>query len=169
MTMAPLVLEQLTAELRRILGESRVSSSDSIREQHTDTESYHRATPPDAVVFPETTDEVVQVVEACGKERVPIIPFGAGTSLEGHLAAVAGGVSVDLSGMNRILRVDVEDLDVSVEPGVTRKQLDSHLRPEGVFFPELTPRSAGWLRHGRLARRRCDTAECERTSSRSTS
>lgn len=135
MSIASSTLDRLTTEFVAALDASRVSSSESVREQHGDSESHHRAVPPDLVVFPETTSEVAQIVRVCSAERVPLIPFGAGTSLEGHLAAVEGGVSIDLSGMNRVLRLNVEDLDVTVEAGVTRKQLERHLRPEGVFFP----------------------------------
>ena len=126
---------RLESELAAALGDGRVSRSDAVRERHGLDESYHPAAPPDLVVYPRTTEEVVEVVDRCRAAGVPVVPFGAGTSLEGQIAALAGGVCVDLSQMNAILRVDVEDMDVTVEPGVTRKQLDARLRPEGVFFP----------------------------------
>ena len=129
------VLDGLAAELVDALGAERVSRSDDDLERHGTDESYHPPVPPDLVVYPETTEEVVGIVDRCRARGVPIIPFGAGTSLEGHVAALHGGVCVDLTRMSRILRVDVEDMDASVEAGVTRKQLDARLRPEGVFFP----------------------------------
>jgi D-lactate dehydrogenase (cytochrome) len=128
-------IDDLAGELEGLLGAARVSRNDEVRRRHGTDESWHRPAPPDVVVFPETVDEVVAVVDAARAAGAPIVPFGAGTSLEGHVAALSGGVCVDLSRLNRILRVGVEDLDVTVEPGVTRKQLDARLRPEGVFFP----------------------------------
>lgn len=95
----------------------------------------HPNLPPQAVAFPGTTEEVAAVVRACADHRTPVIPFGAGTSLEGHVSAVAGGVTVDLSRMNRVLRVSAEDFDCTVEAGVTRMALEAHLRDTGLFFP----------------------------------
>ena len=129
------LIDDLAAELTVRLGASRVSRSDAVLAQHGVDESWHRPAPPDLVVFPESVDDVVAAVGAARAAGVPIIPFGAGTSLEGHVAALHGGVCIDLSRMDRILRVDVEDMDVTVEAGVTRKQLEARLRPEGVFFP----------------------------------
>jgi D-lactate dehydrogenase (cytochrome) len=135
MAIAPAVLEDLYGDLSRVLGEGRLARTDAVREQHGHDESWHPSAPPDLVVFPRSTDDVVAVVERCAAARVPVVPFGVGTALEGHVAALAGGVCVDLGQMNRILRVSVEDMDATVEAGVTRKQLDAHVRPHGVFFP----------------------------------
>ncbi len=126
--------ESLLAELRAILGD-RLSTAPSVREQHGKDESYHAAHAPDAVAFAHSTEEVSAIVKACADRKVPVIPFGTGTSLEGHVAALHGGICIDLSQMNRVLRVNVEDLDVAVQPGVTRKQLNNHLRESGLFFP----------------------------------
>ena len=124
----------IVAELRALLGE-RVSVAAAVREHHGKDESYFPYAPPDAVVFPESTDEVRDVVAICRRHRVPIIPYGVGTSLEGHVLAVQGGVCVDLSRMNRIIAVHDADLDAVVEAGVTRKQLNEHIKHSGLFFP----------------------------------
>lgn len=124
----------LIAELRDILGD-RVSTAKAVCEQHGRDESYHVAHAPDAVVFPRTTAEVSAVVKACAARRVPVIPFGTGTSLEGHIAALRGGVSIDTIQMNQIVSVNAEDLDVTVQAGVTRTALNTYLRDTGLFFP----------------------------------
>jgi len=120
--------------LKQRFGE-RLSQSASVREQHGHTTTWLTNQPPDAVIFVENTEEVRDIVRVCADHRVPIIPFGTGSSLEGHLNAPSGGISVDLSAMNGILAVHAEDLDCVVQPGVTRKQLNSHLRDTGLFFP----------------------------------
>ncbi|MDZ4737361.1 MAG: FAD-linked oxidase C-terminal domain-containing protein [Rhodospirillaceae bacterium] len=125
---------ELIAALRTLLGD-RLSTADAVRDQHGHDESYHESMPPDAVAFAETTDEVAQVVALCAKHKTPVIAFGTGTSLEGHVAALEGGITVDLSRMNRIVEVNAADLDCRVEAGVTRKQLNLHLRDTGLFFP----------------------------------
>lgn len=126
--------DELLDALRRIVGE-RVTTAEAIREQHGKDESFHPCIPPDAVVFAQSTDEVSRVVAACAERGVPIVPFGTGTSLEGHVAALEGGVCVDVSQMNEVLAVNAEDLDCRVQPGVTRKQLNEYLRDTGLFFP----------------------------------
>ena len=127
---SPAVLE----ELKALLGE-RVSTSAAVREHHGKDESYFPYAPPDAVVFVESTEEVRDVVDICRRHRVPMIPFGVGTSLEGHILAIQGGVSIDLSRMNKVLAVHEEDLDAVVQAGVTRKQLNEYIKHTGLFFP----------------------------------
>jgi D-lactate dehydrogenase (cytochrome) len=120
--------------MRALLGE-RLSNAIAVRDQHGKDQTYHPGAPPDAVAFPHSTDEVRALVQICAAHRIPVIPYGTGTSLEGHIAALRGGVTLDLSQMNRILEVNAEDLDCLVEAGVTRNQLNSHLRDTGLFFP----------------------------------
>lgn len=114
---------------------SRVERGLALREQHGHTTTWLRNQPPDAVIFPQSTHEVQDVVRVCATHRVPIIPFGTGTSLEGHVNAPAGGISLDFSQMNAILAVHAQDMDVVIQPGVTRKALNTHLRDTGLFFP----------------------------------
>ena len=126
--------QSVLAELKALLGE-RVSTSSAVREHHGKDESYLPNALPDAVAFPETTEEVRDVVNICRRHRVPMIPYGVGTSLEGHILAVNGGVTIDLSRMNKVLAVHEEDLDAVVQAGVTRKQLNEHIKHTGLFFP----------------------------------
>ncbi|MBT3991105.1 MAG: FAD-binding protein [Rhodospirillaceae bacterium] len=128
------VIAALVAELTESFGD-RVSTAMAVREHHARDFSFHDLVPADAVVMARSTDEVVEIVKACAKHNVPIIPFGTGTSAEGHLAALHGGICVDVSEMNSVLEVNAEDMDVTVEPGVTRKQLNEYLRDTGLFFP----------------------------------
>ncbi|WP_457323789.1 FAD-binding oxidoreductase, partial [Roseateles sp. P5_E11] len=113
----------------------RCSTALAVREQHGRDESVFDVPPPQAVVFAESEAEVARVVALCAQHRVPVIPYGAGSSLEGHLLAVQGGISLDVSRMKQVLRVDAEDLTVTVQPGVTRKALNEALKHEGLFFP----------------------------------
>ncbi|HEY8380681.1 MAG TPA: FAD-linked oxidase C-terminal domain-containing protein [Microvirga sp.] len=127
-------LATLTAELQTRFGNRAVTST-AVREQHGHTLTWIENQPPDVVVYPQTTEEVSAIVKLCAAHGVPVIPFGTGTSLEGHINAPFGGVSVDTSLMKRIVAVNEQDLDCVVEPGVTRKELNEHLRDRGLFFP----------------------------------
>jgi D-lactate dehydrogenase (cytochrome) len=111
------------------------STAPAVREQHGRDESPFDPMPPEAVVFCESTEDVAAVVALANEYRVPVIAYGAGSSLEGHLLAVQGGVSIDVSRMNRVLRLHAEDLTVTVQPGVTRSQLNREIRDSGLFFP----------------------------------
>lgn len=127
-------VEQAIAEVAALLGD-RLSTSQAVREQHGQDLTWNKGSPPDAVAFVQSTEEVQRIVRICGEHEVPVIPFGVGSSLEGHFSAPFGGISIDMSGMNRVLAVNAEDLDCTVEPGITRKQLNEHLRDTGLFFP----------------------------------
>ena len=126
--------EDILEELRGIVGD-RISTSIAVREHHGKGEGFPGMCPPAVVVFPLSTEEVSEIVKICAREKLPIVPFGTGTSLEGHVVALRGGVCIDLSRMDRVVTVNVEDLDVTVQPGVRRKQLNEHLRDTGLFFP----------------------------------
>lgn len=130
----PGVIAALTRDLTAALG-NRVVTGMAVREQHGHTTTWITNQPPDVVVYPLSTEDVVAVVKLCGAHAVPLIPFGTGTSLEGHVNAPYGGVSLDTSMMKRIVAVHDEDLDCVIEPGVTRKELNEHLRDRGLFFP----------------------------------
>ena len=120
--------------LRQLLGD-RLSTAAAVREHHGKDVSYHEGAAPDAVAFAASNEEVAEIVRICAGHKVPVVPFGTGTSLEGHIAALAGGVCLDLSQMNEILEVNAADLDCRVQAGVTRKQLNEHLRDQGLMFP----------------------------------
>jgi D-lactate dehydrogenase (cytochrome) len=131
---ARILPEGFADRLRAIVGD-RLQLGEAIRLEHGRSETHFEPMPPDAVVFAETTEEVVAVVKICAEAGVPIIPFGAGTSVEGNTLAVDGGVSLDLSRMTRIVAVNAEDFDCVVEAGVRREQLNEYLRDQGLFFP----------------------------------
>ena len=114
---------------------NRLVTSQAVREQHGNTTTWIVNQPPDAVVFPQTTEDVQDVVRLCAAHRVPVIAFGTGTSLEGQVNAPRGGICVDFRDMNKVLAVHADDLDCVIEPGVTRKQLNEYLRDQGLFFP----------------------------------
>ena len=124
----------VVAKLQALLGD-RVSTAEAVRQHHGRGEDYFKPVPPDAVCFPETTEEVAAIVQLCAAHKVPVIPFGTGTSLEGHVTAPQGGVTIDLMRMNAVIEVNAEDLDCRVQAGVTRKQLNEYLRDTGLFFP----------------------------------
>jgi D-lactate dehydrogenase (cytochrome) len=147
----PNAIEAAVAALAAKFG-NRLVTSRAVREQHANTTSWIANEPPDAVVFPQATDDVQDIVRICARLRVPVIPFGTGTSLEGHINAPYGGVSIDFRDMNRVLAVNAQDLDCVVEPGITRKQLNEHLRDQGLFFP-LDPGADASL--GGMAATRC--------------
>jgi len=124
----------LLEEMRALLGD-RVTTSRGVREHHGKDESYFPYAPPDAVVYPESTQEVRDIVDLCRRHKTPMIPYGVGTSLEGHVLAIHGGVCIDLSRMNKVITVHEADMDAVVQAGVTRKQLNEHIRHTGLFFP----------------------------------
>ena len=131
---------------------NRLVTSQAVRAQHGHTLTWIPNQPPDAVVFPQGTEDVQTIVRICAAHNMPVIPFGAGTSLEGHVNAPHGGVSIDFRDMNRLLAVHPEDLDCVVEPGITRKALNEHLRDQGLFFP-IDPGADASL--GGMAATRC--------------
>jgi len=129
------LIRALASELESQWGSDRISRNLGIREQHANTISWSASQPPDLVVYPLNTAEVADVVRSCRERGIPMVAFGAGTSFEGHLNAPHGGISIDLSRMKQVLAVNAEDLDCVVEPGITRKELNAHLRDSGLFFP----------------------------------
>jgi D-lactate dehydrogenase (cytochrome) len=129
----PASCDAAIVSLRQLLG-ARLSSDGPVRERHGKDASYHPYVAPDAVAFAQSTEEVSEIVKICAHHKVPLIPFGAGTGLEGNVLALRGGVCIDLSGMNQILQVNTGDLDATVEAGVTHEQLNERLRDEHLFF-----------------------------------
>jgi D-lactate dehydrogenase (cytochrome) len=121
-------------ELRALLGD-RLSTAEAVREHHSHGESWHAPGLPDAVAFPVSTDEVSRIVAICAEHRTPVVPFGMGSSLEGHVNAYAGGVSLDLTRMTRVLRLSADDMDVTVEAGLTHRALNERLKNTGLMFP----------------------------------
>jgi len=124
----------LADALAAALAPDRVVAGEDVRRRHGTDESFHAPAAPDLVAYPLDVEECARLVRVCAERGAPIVPFGAGTSLEGHIAALRGGVSVDMSRMDRVLRLSIDDMDVTVQAGVTRRALDARLRPEGVFF-----------------------------------
>src|SRR6185437_12625902 len=114
---------------------NRLVTSAAVREQHANTTTWVANEPPDAVVFPQSTGDVQDIVRICAAHALPVIAFGTGTSLEGQVNAPRGGVCIDFRDMNRVLAVHAEDLDCVIEPGITRKALNEQLRDQGLFFP----------------------------------
>ncbi len=134
-TITPLSnLDSAIAQIRQLVGE-RMSTAMAVRQHHGADASWHPPLPPDAVVYAHSTEEVSAIVKICAATNTPIIPFGVGSSMEGHIGALQGGVCIDLSEMNQIVAVHAEDMDVTVQPGVTRKQLNTYLRDTGLMFP----------------------------------
>jgi len=134
MSLPAIELQSAIDELKAIFGE-RLSTSTGVRDHHSKDESWHRPHRPDAVVFPNTTEEVAEIVRVCARHNTPVVAYGTGTSLEGNVIPHQGGVVVDLANMNQVLRVNAEDLDVTVQARVTRKELNAHIRDQGLFFP----------------------------------
>ena len=141
---APQQQPELNAATKRaleaIVGEKSAAYSKAVREQHCRDESYHADTdgifPPQAVVFPKSTEEVQEIVKLCARDKIPIVASGACTSLEGHLAALRGGVAINMREMNQVLEVNTDDLDARCQAGVTRKQLNTYIRFDNyaMFF-----------------------------------
>ncbi|XP_044126232.1 probable D-lactate dehydrogenase, mitochondrial [Bufo gargarizans] len=129
------VTAQLVDDLRALVGESNVSTAKVVREQHGRDESMHSCQPPDVVIWPQNVEQVSKVAELCYARSVPMIPFGTGTGLEAGVAAIMGGLCLNLTRMDRILNLRTDDFYVTVEPGVTRKALNSYLRGSGLWFP----------------------------------
>jgi D-lactate dehydrogenase (cytochrome) len=144
-------IEKAVAELTAAFG-NRVVTSQAVREQHGNTVTWIANQPPDAVIYPQSTEDVQQIVRICAANAVAVIPFGVGTSLEGHVNAPVGGVSIDFRDMNKIIKVHAEDLDCVIEPGITRKALNEQLRDSGLFFP-IDPGADASL--GGMAATRC--------------
>ncbi|MBX9964450.1 MAG: FAD-binding protein [Burkholderiales bacterium] len=136
-TAAPIsqtAVQTAIAELQALLGD-RLSTSTGVRDHHSKDESWHIPHRPDAVAFPNTTEEVSKIVQVCARHRVPVVAYGTGTSLEGAVIPEFGGVVIDLVNFDQVLQVNAEDLDVTVQARVTRKQLNDYIRDQGLFFP----------------------------------
>jgi D-lactate dehydrogenase (cytochrome) len=161
----PKSIDAAVRELTARFG-NRVVTSRAVREQHANTVTWIENQPPDAVVFPQSTEEVQDIVRICAARRVPVIPFGTGTSLEGHVNAPFGGVSIDVRDMNKVLAVHAEDLDCVIQPGITRKALNEYLRDQGVFFP-IDPGADASL--GGMAATRCSGTNAVRYGCRTAS
>jgi len=147
----PAAIKKAVSALTAAFG-NRVVTSQAVCEQHGNTLTWVANQPPDAVVYPQSTEDVQQIVRICAANGVAVIPFGVGTSLEGQVNAARGGVSIDFRDMNKVLAVHAEDLDCVIEPGITRKALNEHLRDSGLFFP-IDPGADATL--GGMAATRC--------------
>jgi D-lactate dehydrogenase (cytochrome) len=134
MSLAAPQVQSAIDELKALFGD-RLSTSTGVRDHHSKDESWHHPHRPDAVVFPNTTEEVSEIVQICARHKTPVVAYGTGTSLEGNVIPHQGGVVIDLANMDKVLRVSAEDLDVTVQARVTRKQLNEHIRDQGLFFP----------------------------------
>ena len=161
-------------ELAALLG-NRLVTSEAVRAQHTNITTWSAEGLPDGVVFPQSVEDVQGAMRICARHAIPVIPFGAGSSLEGHLNAPLGGISFDMRDMNRIVEVHGEDADCVVEPGVTRAQLNEYLRDQGLFFPidpgaeaHLGGMAATRASGGLSSRRRVGTTPLRRPASSTT-
>src|SRR5262252_9352856 len=132
--MTTFAVDAVFAALAEQFGE-RASRGAAVLAAHGASESYHAAHPPDIVVFPQSTEEVAAIVAICAAHGAPVVPWGAGTSLEGNASAIRGGVCIDFAQMSSLIEVNAEDLDCRVQPGITRKRLNAELRDTGLFFP----------------------------------
>ncbi|GMA61111.1 hypothetical protein GCM10025859_15510 [Alicyclobacillus fastidiosus] len=128
-------MTSIEQDLRNLLSAEQVSTNQSVLEQHSKDESYHLPVLPDVVVFPESTEEVVKVVRYANEHSIPIVPFGMGSGLEGHVVPVKRGISIDMMRMNKILEIRPDDFLVRVQTGVTRVRLNQELKRYGLFFP----------------------------------
>src|SRR5690625_3655832 len=127
-------MEKVIEALKEKLTNDQISTNETIRELHSKDETYHKASLPDIVVFPKSTEEVSHIMNVAQQFKTPITPFGVGTSLEGHVIPYENGITVDFSLMNKILEIKEQDLLVKVQPGVTREQLNQELKKHGLFF-----------------------------------
>ncbi len=160
-----MAIDTAFTELSSFLGD-RISRSKPVLDQHGGSETHFRPAPPDIVVWPENTNEVSRILQVCSQTGMPVIPFGAGTSLEGHTSATKGGVCLDMTRMNQVLSQDPGDMIAVVQPGLTREELNHELRTLGVFFPVdpgATRRWGAWPPRAPLARQLCAMGRCART------
>jgi D-lactate dehydrogenase (cytochrome) len=134
-TVPKAVVERVAQQAKAILGDNRCSTGESVRTLHGTDLTYHKPALPDIVCFPHTTEEVSKIVSLCNENNVPIIPYGVGTALEGHFLAIHGGMTIDLSQMNQIIEFYPQDLNITVQAGVTREQVNEYVREQGLFFP----------------------------------
>lgn len=159
-------LAEATRALIVALGSERVKDGESERALHSQDLSFHTPRLPDLVVYPGSTDEVARVLILASEYGIPVTPFGVGTSLEGHVIPIHGGISLDLSHMDRILEISPENLTATVQAGVTRLQLERAAGQHGLFFRSIRApmqRLAAWRPPMQLARQRCATERCART------